>query len=282
MPTIIKTLALFCVCCLLGNPLWAQSPALKAPSGFITLGIVPVAKGRMALKWAEPVLEALKEHTGLDVKIGSARNMSEYIKNVVRGDYTLIHSSMHMGLYLMRYHDFKPMIFARANVQILLLGESHMTFDGVQHLADYSIAVPDPTSLAAILVEQALGGDLPSSEVSYFDDHWLVMEALLLQHAQVGAVASNVFDAMPDAIQQKLKVLYRFPVELNGLIMAGPDVEPGLVAKMQLGLSGVNLKPFVKEISVVTAKDLAPWFDEFEVYFEALHKKLPELSPAHP
>jgi len=266
----------------LSSPLLAQPPVQKVPSASITLGILPVAKGRMALKWVEPVLEALKQHTGLDVKIGSARNMSEYIKNVVRGDYTLFHSTMHMGLYLMRYHDFKPMIFAKANVQILLVGEPLLKFDGVQHLADYSIAVPDPASLAAILVEQSLGEGLPSSDVHYFDDHWLVMEALLSHSVQVGAVVSNVFDAMPDAIQQRLKVLYRFPVELNGLIMVGPGVEPGLVARMQLGLSGVNLKPFVKDMRVVTAKDLAPWFDEFEVYFEALHKKLPELSPGQP
>ena len=244
----------------------------------IKFGISPWTSPHLLQAWAKPVEEALEKQTGVSYQISSAANLQKYLLAAVEGQYEILQTPMHLGLYLVRYHNFKPLVFARAKLKLMVLTRQELSIEGLAQLKGTSMAVSGPLAMATFVAQEAIVNKLFNVNLVPERNHWKAMEALQKKRMQSAVVGNYLYARLSPPLKSRLKVLYEFPIELDGLLLVSPGSSPKHLDSITSGLLGFepHKSSLLTRFEKVTEKELNGWFDIMNTYVNLVNRYMNE------
>lgn len=129
-------------------PVFADGDSPDKP---LEVGVVPYISARVLVASYEPMRLYLEQVLGKPVKIFTATGFKQFFLNARRGDYDLVITSAHFARILQREYKFAPLLRYSAGGRGLVMTALSSPLKSPQDLRGQVIAVPDKTSLAAIV-----------------------------------------------------------------------------------------------------------------------------------
>jgi hypothetical protein len=249
----------------------------------VTLGVSPWTSPQLLHAWIEPMRARLEQQTGQLFTIKSSNDLESYLIDNIEGKFTASQMPLHMSLYLIRYHQFKPVLIARAGVRtyILTLANSGInSLQALQELHHEPYLLPDPISIVGFMTKEALPGK-PLSSYQHSKNHWLVLNHLLNKNIKAGSVLSPMYDGLTESIKKQFKVIYESPLEFDGMYLMPPESSPKERIKVFNTLNGFkpDTKSIVKKIEPISDKELAYWFKVMGKYGDQIHEYMKAKYP---
>jgi len=275
----LKLVGMLCIVQICAMACLASEPNNKPATDLLTWGVTPLANGRLHLIWAKPVIENLTKRTGLKVEFASARNLSLFLESVVRGEYDVVNLPLHIALYLMHHHNFKPVVRLKANANIILISKKLEFGGGFTDLSRMSLVLPDRISMAGFLAQDYFLSQDTNISVSYTDNHWQVVEEVLKGQEKIGAVVNTLLDVVSAGTRQQITVLHSFETEwvLANIMLVRPGTSEILIKRLQYGLEGEYPNSPIYEIEAVSKEDLNRDFNQLDEYVEIIRERMPQL-----
>ncbi len=239
----------------------------------VKFGISPWTAPHLLQAWAKPVEEALEAQTGTAYQIASSATLHQYLLDAIEGRFEIVESPMHLGLYLIRYHDFKPVLFARAKLKLLVVTRQALSINHLDQLKGTSMAVTGPVAISTLIAKEAIANKLFEVNLAPEKNHWKAMEALQKRRTQSAVVANYLYGRLSPPLKKSLKVLYEFPIVLDGLLLMSPNSHSKLRSSIASGLK--KFKPLKSSLLTgfeeITQQELNEWFKVMNAYVESVH-----------
>lgn len=257
--------------------------ALASPSGADDkiLGVSPWTSGQLLQAWMAPVLSHVEQGTGDDYHFKSASSLNEYLMKAAQGEFDLVMIPMHMGLFLIEYFDFKPLVFVRSDVNVMLVTHVGTDYHQLSDLNGATISMSDPIAITGFLTEDLLDDANLVYEKRYFGHHWKLTDGLVKRDIAVAPIVSNHYEQRSNTASKKLRVLHRFSKHLDGIMVLPSSAKPAEVKRMQAVLSAFKPAPtsMIKGIDGVTREELKIWRGWMSQYFPRMKNRMTELHP---
>jgi len=265
--------------CVIGLLLVALSSSSGADDK--TLGVSPWTSGQLLQAWMAPVLSQVEQGTGDDYHFESASSLNEYLVKAAQGEFDLVMIPMHMGLFLIEYFDFKPLVFVRSDVNVMLVTHAGTDYHQLSDLNGATISMSDPIAITGFLTEDLLDGANLVYEKRYSGHHWKLTDGLVKRAISVAPIVSNHYEQRSNTASKKLRVLHRFPQHLDGIMVLPSSAKPADVKRMQAVLSAFKPAPtsMIKGMDSVTREELKIWRAWMSQYFPRMKQRLLELHP---
>lgn len=251
---------------LFAPPVLAQAP--------VKFGISPWTTPQLLQAWAKPVEKALEKQTGVAFQISSSANLQKYLLAAVDGQFEMMQAPMHLGLYLIRHHNFKGVMFSRAKLKLILVTRRALSIDHLGQLKGTSMAVSGPVAIATLVVKEAMVNKLFEAQLVPERNHWQAMESLHQKRTHSAVVVDYLYGRLSSPLKSRLKVLYEFPVILDGLILTPPNSSSEFRANIHNALK--NFKPhkssLLKSFEKITQSELNEWYDVMNAYVASVHR----------
>ena len=239
----------------------------------VKFGVSPWTAPHLLQAWAKPVEEALEAQTGTAYQMASSASLQQYLLDAVEGRFEILQSPMHLGLYLIRHHDFKPVLFARAQLKMLVVTRQALSINYLAQLKGSSMAVTGRVSMSRLLAKEAIVNQLFDVHLIPERNHWKAMEALQQERVQSAVVVNYLYARLSPPLKKRLKVLYEFPITLDGLLLMPPSSNFKFRSRVAAGLK--NFKPLKSSLLMgfekITQPELNKWFVIMDTYVESVN-----------
>ncbi len=251
------------------------SPHLLAQKP-VSFGISPWTTPQLLQAWAKPVEEALEKQTGVAYQISSSANLQKFLLAAVDGQFEVLQAPIHLGLYLMRHHQFKGVMFSRAKLKLILVTRKELSIDHLAQLKGTLMAVSGPVAIATLVVKEAISNKLFEAQLAPERNHWQAMEALHKKRTHSAVVVDYLYGRLSQPLKSRLKVLYEFPVVLDGLVLTPANSSADAQANIRNGLK--DFKPhkssLLKGFEVITQQELNEWYEVMNAYVASVHRHM--------
>lgn len=245
----------------------------------VKFGISPWTTPQLLQAWAKPVEQAMEKQTGISYQVASSANLQKYLLDAIQGEFEILQTPMHLGLYLIRHHRFKPVMFARAKLKLLVLTRQNLPIDYLAQLKGTSMAVSGPVAIATLVAKEAIVNQLFEVELVPEKNHWQALEALQKKRTQSALVVDYLFRRLSQPLKSRLKVLYEFPITLDGLLLMPPNSSNEVRADIAEGL--MEFTPYksslLTQFEKVTEQELAQWFEVMNAYVALVHQHMNQV-----
>jgi phosphonate transport system substrate-binding protein len=225
---------LFCLCWLM-----AVVPQ-QAEAGALRIGVQPYLSPRSLLLEFAPLRQFLSEKIGQPVEIRSARDLPAFIARTHGGDFDLVLTAPHFARLAQTEHGFVPLMAIRADFYALLLVPKHAAADQMAALRHKKLHLPHRLSFVSFQIEDFLrqrGLDPEHDlQLSYYSTDNNAILAAEQSRDDAGATQRTVFESMPHAITDHLRVLGSTQSALSLIIMARPGLPESQVRAIRSAL----------------------------------------------
>lgn len=229
-------------------------------------GIVPQYSPQQSAQQWQPLIDHIKDATGISVRFATASRVSAFEQRVMAGQYDFAYLDPLMYLEAQRRAGYR----ALARDDAVSHGILVVRRDGPRSLAELAgkaIAFPAPVAVGGtILVRRdlRLGGIF--HDLAYLGTHESVYRAVSAGQYAAGGGTLNTFAQSAPALRQELRVLHRTAPFVSHIVAVHPRVpaaEVGRVRRVLLTLHAQErtqglLKPMgFRRLIPVRANDLA-------------------------
>lgn len=205
----MKKYILTAIVSLLSATAQAQIACVGDPSGTPRSAyIVPqLASSQLFAAWA-PILERVGRDTNqcFDIKISQSIPEFEVALNNGRADYAFMnpyHQVMFKRNYVPLVADFKTKLDG------LVVVRADSPYKTIQDLRGARVAFPAPNAFAAtLLIRSTMASNNIPIIAQFANTHSNVYRAVILGDAQAGGGVNNTYDREPQAVKDKLRVIY--------------------------------------------------------------------------
>ncbi len=251
--------------------LWSGQVLAQEP---VKLGFSPWTTPELLQAWGKPIEDSLEKHTGMPFQISSSASLQKYLLAGINGQFEVLQTPMHLGLYLVRFHGFKVALIARAKLKMLIVTRKSADIDHLSQLKNTPMAVTDPIAISTLMAEEAMGKHLFQVQLVHEKDHWQAMEALQQGRVQSATVINYLYFGLSAPLKNKLKVLHYYPTALDGLVIT--PAGKGEDWRKKVARSLIDFKPhktsLISGFASAEEGEIKDWFEKMNSYVESVNR----------
>ena len=139
------------------------------PDGTLVFGFLPILSTQQLVKRFKPLVDLLSDTIGQPIRMETAPNYAEFLKRTKEKRYDILFTAPHF--YYLANEESGYQVIVRVNAKelkaiIVATKASHITT--MSGLKGKKIAIPDPLSLGAVLIQNTLrnAGLVPNKDVT--------------------------------------------------------------------------------------------------------------------
>ncbi len=207
-----------------------------------TFGIVPQqSSAKIARLWG-PILANLKESTGIDLKLVTAKDIPTFEKRLSAGEYDFAY----MNPYHFTVYNASPGYVAIArqknkSIRGIMVVRKDSQLTTLEELAGSTLAFPSPAAFAASILTRAemYASNIPFTP-RYVSSHDSVYLAVARGLVPAGGGVVRTFNNTDPAIRDQLRIFWKTPKYTPHAFAAHPDVPSADRQKIQQALAGLD------------------------------------------
>ena len=257
------------------------SCSMVSVSGPKKFGVSPWTSGQLLHAWMNPVLLHLEQSTNKDYQLTSAKSLNDYLVKAANNEFDVIMIPMHMGLFLMDRFRFKPVVFVRGTASIYIVANSNFPIYTLHDLKGMTLSTADPIAITGMMTEKLLNENKIPFQWQYAGNQWNIMDQLLKGEVQAGPIVGKDNFLTHIKFKNKLRLLYTFPIKLDGIMVVHGDVSDRRVEDLaELLVKFIpDEQSMIKSIDLITQVELNEWNQIMSPYFNLMQKRLKGLHP---
>lgn len=201
-------------------------------------GVVPQqSASRLAEMWI-PLLRALSEQTGLKLEFGTARNIPEFERRVVAGEYDFAYMNPYHFVVFSEHVGYRAVAHEKNKyIQGIMVVKKGSSVRRITDLIGHKVCFPSPAAFAASLLPRA---ELEREQISitpvFVGSHDSVYRNVEAGHCLAGGGIKRTFEAMPAEIRDQLEVFFETARYTPHAFAASNEVSPAALTSVQAGL----------------------------------------------
>lgn len=174
----------------------------------------------------QPLLERLQAMTGLRLKLRHARSIPEFEADFSRGGPDLAYMNPYHAVMARKAQGYVPLVRAGRSLAGILVVRKDGNVRKLADLAGSELAFPAPNAFGASLYMRALLKEGHGLRVvpRYVKTHSNVFRAVLAGDVPAGGAIRSTLAQEPEAIRERLQVLFETPAAAPHPIVAHPRV----------------------------------------------------------
>lgn len=200
-----------------------------------TFAVVPQQSAKQLAKLWTPVLQHIKETSGINLRFTTAKNIPEFEKRLAEGRYDFAY----MNPYHFTVFNDKPGYNAVAvrkdqPIRGIIIVRKDSPISSLEELNNETLAFPSPAAFAASILPR---GELKSSNVSFTPKYVSSHDSVYLSVAKglfkAGGGVKRTFNNTPQNIKDQLKILWTTAPYTPHAIASHPRVDDKIHQKIQ-------------------------------------------------
>lgn len=225
------------------GPAAPSSPRADVPT--YTFSIVPQQSAKKSADQWMPLLAAVSEAAGVNLRFVTERDIPEFERSLREGRPDIAY--MNPYHYEVFHADAGYGALARAKdkrIKGILVARKDSEIDGIEDLAGLEVAFPAPAAFAATLLPRA---ELARRELGvtprFVSSHDSVYRNVASGTLPVGGGVVRTFNAMPPEVSDQLRVIWTSEGFTPHAIAAHPRVPSEVVERVQAALISLHEAP---------------------------------------
>lgn len=191
------------------NPGAAQTTASQTYS----LSVVPqFTPGDISLRWT-PLLNKLAQDTGVRLELSVAKNIPKFESGFLESGPDFVYLNPYHMVMAKRTHGYMPLARGGKPLQGILVVDRDSPYQRLSDLSGKLLAFPAPNAFGASLYMRALLAEKEHLTIqpAYVGSHQNVYRHVLAGMAQAGGGVMSTLNREPQAVRDRLRVLYTTP-----------------------------------------------------------------------
>lgn len=230
--------------------LMAFFPTVNHAAQEYSFGIVPQASGSKLSKLWSPIMKYLEEHTDIDLRFSTTRNINSFEQRMESGKYDFVYMNPYHYIKYSQTQGYSA--FAKAKkikLKGIIVVKKDSPYRTIKDLADTEMAFPSGGAFAANLVPRAVlaKSDIPFSS-KYVSSHDSVYRNIARGRYPAGGGVMRTFNSTSAEYRDQLRVLWTSDGYTPHAFAAHPRVSQSLVDKLQKALLDMEQDPKGKEL----------------------------------
>lgn len=219
------------------------SKTLVAKNSY-SLGVVPQYDVRRIQQIWSPILEKIRNDTGIDIRLGASPDIPAFEKQFTAGDFDFAYMNPYHLLEANKQQGYLPVV--RDNGRKLygvIVVRKDSPIRTVADLAGQTVAFPAPNALGAALIPRAEFSNKFKIDISprYVKNHTSVYLNVLLGQAAAGGGVQKTFDQQRSDVKDQLRVLYKTAQVAPHPLAVHPRVPPEITAAVKKSLLDMGM-----------------------------------------
>lgn len=244
----------------------------------VIIGMSPWTHQDILFKWARPVISYMENASAMKIRLASAQDLGQYFEKAKSYKFDLMISPMHLGLHLIKHHNYTPLVLMHTGTQIVMVGNVDAGVHSLNDLQGKSVLVPLDISIGRLMAKHELSVRGIQANLVEHKDHWKVIEGLRRGKGAAGVFMRNLYLMKDEAFRKKNVIIYENPVVLNGFLLKapnGPDASKIVDALVQFHTD--DPRALLKSAERITPELMADLYDKLAPYLKLLEQ---EVLPA--
>ena len=204
-----------------GNASDTPEVPVQDVTGPIELLVNPIYLPDQAERVYQPLMDYLREQTGLDLRLTTVRNFHRYWLEARRDDAApLILEDSHMAAWRMNNHDYTPLVTTQRPITFSLLASNASMEPSLDEFVGKRVSTLPSPSLGFLILTNWYGNPLQQPVILSNASSWLdAVEIVFSMEADAAIVPRGIAEKYPNLITVATSE------ELPGMTLsAGPDV----------------------------------------------------------
>lgn len=176
-----------------------------------SVGVVPQFDSRRITEIWQPILDAVSQSSGVQLKLTTSTDIPEFEQQFNVGDYDFAYMNPYHAIVANEKQGYTPILrdTGRSLFGIIVI-KKDSPIQSVSELDGKTVAFPSPNSLGAALLPRAEFDRTFNIKVNelYVKSHSSVYLNVLLGKATAGGGVKKTLSLEPDEIRNQLRVLY--------------------------------------------------------------------------
>lgn len=212
--------------------------SVTAQAQTLTMGVVPQQSATVLAATWSPILQYLKEKTGVELKFATASDIPTFEKRVLEGEYDIAYMNPYHFTFFNEHRGFKAMVRrGDASIQGIIVVRKDSEIDSLEQLEGKRLAFPSPAAFAASVIPRAeiasKGIKIDPVYVSSHDSVYLNVDKGFFP---AGGGIARTLNATAEATRDNLKILWKTQPYTPHAIAAHPRVDDATREKLTQAL----------------------------------------------
>ena len=220
------------------------SPIITHAAQEYSFGIVPQSNGSKLSKLWSPILQYLEEHTDINLRFATTRNINSFEKRINSGKYDIVY--MNPYHYTVAHEKQGYMAFAKAKKKRLkgiIIVAKDSPFRSINDLDNTELAFPSKAFAANLVPRAVLNKANITYSSKYVSSHDSVYRNIARGRYPAGGGVMRTFKNTSPEYRNKLKILWKSDGYTPHAFAAHPRVPKALVEKLQKALLDMEQDP---------------------------------------
>ena len=214
-----------------------------------SFGIVPQSNGSKLSKLWSPILQYLQEHSDINLRFSTTRNIKTFEKRINTGKYDIVY--MNPYHYTVSHEKQGYLAFAKAKnkrLKGIIVVAKDSPYTSINDLDNAELAFPS-NAFAANLVPRAVFSKANLTFTpKYVSSHDSVYRNIARGRYPAGGGVMRTFNNTSSEYRDKLKILWKSDGYTPHAFAAHPRVPKDVVEKLQKALLNMEQDPSGKEL----------------------------------
>lgn len=201
--------------------------SLLAHAQTLTLGVVPQQSATvLAANWT-PILQYLKDKTGVELRFATAADIPTFEQRVLDGDYDIAYMNPYHFTFFNEHRGFRAMVRrGDASIQGIIVVRKDSGIENLEQLNGKRLAFPSPAAFAASVIPRAeIASKGIKIEPVYVSSHDSVYLNVAKGFFPAGGGIARTFNATSEQARDELKVLWKTQPYTPHAVAAHPRVD---------------------------------------------------------
>ena len=221
----------------LGLSAWSWA----APTTY-SLGVVPqFTPVDIGQRWT-PVLERIRQQTGINLQIRTSTNIPAFETEFLGGIPDFVFLNPYHMVMASKAQQYRPLVHGKDTLSGILVVNSNSAIKSVQDLKGATLAFPAPNAFGASLYMRALLAEREKIHFTptYVGTHQNVYRHVIYGDALGGGGVEATLQNEPDAVRSHLRVIYRTPETASHPLAVHPRVPKTVADQVLRALQQMN------------------------------------------
>jgi phosphonate transport system substrate-binding protein len=198
----------------------------------LSLGVVPQFEQRKLLEIWQPIINELESAVNCQIDLAGSENIPDFEARFAAGQFDIAYMNPYHALVANRQQGYLPVLRSAIGLQGVLVVNKDSGITDIQALNNHIVAFPSPNALGASLLMRAELQILHQVMVvpKYVKTHPSVYLHVAKGLVSAGGGIQRSLDEQPDAIKDKLRVIYTTQMLPSHPLVIHPRVTPALAA----------------------------------------------------
>jgi len=200
------------------------------------VGVVPQFNPRVVKQTWQPILNYVEQQTGVKLELSASTRIPEFEKEFEQGKFHFAYMNPYHAVVAKRAQGYEPILHDRSKRLFgIIVVRKDSALTGVSQLDGKKMAMPAPNALGAALIPRAEFATKFKIKpaINYVRSHDSVYLNTALGTVEAGGGVMGTLKRQPQAVQDKLRILYKTGNVAKHPITVHPSVPKNITNKVK-------------------------------------------------